>query len=416
MRLKEKISKIIILPGSLDSPFIKNELPILGNKFDKICFFSYPDDKEKCDEIARKYNIEYEFVKYKICSLHLIKKLWKWFRCSHVQAEIRSINLFSPQSLKKIGYVLWYGLFAVQAYEAVEKEINGFNGDIYLYSYWLSRPAYTISLFNLDRNTNIRKIFSRAHGYDLYENRNNIKYLPFRSFIDENIDLIAFISEQGREYYLNQRNRHGKARCQVSYLGTYDVCIRKEIVPKDMIVIVSCSAVAQVKRLDLIIDVIESLGNYYKVKWIHYGEGDLEEKILNYAKKKLDSNNYVFKGYFDNKDLLKDYIKEDIDFLINMSDSEGLPVSIMEAMSIGVPVIARQVGGIEEIVHESNGCLLKETGSFEVKKEQIKDFVKIRLENIELYKEYSKNAFIKWKEDFSAESNYNKFFEGIQKN
>lgn len=42
-----------------------------------------------------------------------------------------------------------------------------------------------------------------------------------------------------------------------------------------------------------------------------------------------------------------------------MSDSEGIPVSIMEAMSFGIPVIARNVGGMSEIVNEENGLLLE---------------------------------------------------------
>lgn len=415
--MEKKNSKIIILPGKLNSSFIQNELPVLKNKFDEICFFSYPDDKEKCDEIARTYNINYKFINYKKFSLCLIKNLWKWSFCTHVKREIKSIKLFLPQNIKKIGYVFWYGLFAVQAYGVIESEIKNFDGDIYLYSYWLSRPAYVISLFNLQRNSNIKKIFSRAHRYDLYEERNRMNYLPFRNFIDNNLDIISFISEDGKKYYLNRKKENSKVKCQVSYLGTYkNTNMKKEMVSKNTIIIASCSAITSVKRLDLVIEVIKYLKNYYKVKWIHYGTGNLKKEIECYAEKELDCRNYVFKGHFDNKNLLGDYIKEDVDFLINMSDSEGLPVSIIEAMSIGIPVIARQVGGIDEIVQESNGCLLKETENFEIKKEQIKKFIKMRLENPKLYEEYSKNAFVKWKESFSAESNYNNFFENIKNN
>ena len=48
-----------------------------------------------------------------------------------------------------------------------------------------------------------------------------------------------------------------------------------------------------------------------------------------------------------------------MDYFINLSDSEGIPVSIMEAMSVGIPIIARDVGGNREIVTNNNGCLLE---------------------------------------------------------
>ena len=43
---------------------------------------------------------------------------------------------------------------------------------------------------------------------------------------------------------------------------------------------------------------------------------------------------------------------------INVSTTEGTPVSIMEAISCGIPVIATSVGGNVEIVQERNGYLL----------------------------------------------------------
>jgi teichuronic acid biosynthesis glycosyltransferase TuaC len=46
------------------------------------------------------------------------------------------------------------------------------------------------------------------------------------------------------------------------------------------------------------------------------------------------------------------------DFLVLPSWSEGLPTVIPEALACGLPVIATTVGGIPEIVHEANGCLV----------------------------------------------------------
>ena len=43
---------------------------------------------------------------------------------------------------------------------------------------------------------------------------------------------------------------------------------------------------------------------------------------------------------------------------VNVSESEGIPVSIMEALAAGVPVLATDVGGTSELVGENNGILL----------------------------------------------------------
>lgn len=47
------------------------------------------------------------------------------------------------------------------------------------------------------------------------------------------------------------------------------------------------------------------------------------------------------------------------DVFILPSYNEGLPISILEAMSYGMPVISTPVGGIPEVVDEQNGILVK---------------------------------------------------------
>ncbi|MDN0055082.1 glycosyltransferase [Collinsella ihumii] len=57
--------------------------------------------------------------------------------------------------------------------------------------------------------------------------------------------------------------------------------------------------------------------------------------------------------------VLRIYGKEPIDLFVNVSESEGLPISIMEACGVGAPVLATDVGGTCEIVfNELNGRLL----------------------------------------------------------
>ena len=67
-----------------------------------------------------------------------------------------------------------------------------------------------------------------------------------------------------------------------------------------------------------------------------------------------------FRGNVKNSDLLEVYKNNQFDLFLNVSLSEGIPVSIMEALSFGIPCIATDVGGTKEIVIDGyNGWLLK---------------------------------------------------------
>ncbi len=188
------------------------------------------------------------------------------------------------------------------------------------------------------------------------------------------------------------------------HIGTGELKIIKE---KEKICIASCSSIIDVKRLDLIIDILSQLNiDFY---WVHIGTGELEEKIRKYASKKLKKENYKFLGRIDNSKILQTYIDYDVDYFINMSDSEGIPVSIMEAISLGIPCIARNVGGNPEVVNNEYGLLLND-----IKNEYINEFLSLRLQNTKKYQELSINSLEKWKKDYNAERNYIDFFKHIE--
>jgi glycosyltransferase involved in cell wall biosynthesis len=63
-----------------------------------------------------------------------------------------------------------------------------------------------------------------------------------------------------------------------------------------------------------------------------------------------------YKGFVDNP---RDTILKEVDAFVLMSEQEGLPMAIIEALSMGVPVIATPVGGVPEAVFDGkNGRLV----------------------------------------------------------
>lgn len=115
-------------------------------------------------------------------------------------------------------------------------------------------------------------------------------------------------------------------------------------------------------------------------------------------------------GNMENKDIMKLYSTQPFDLFINVSSSEGLPVSIMEALSFGIPCIATDVGGTSEIVIEGlTGNLLN--CEFEV--EDLANLIEkyISGENKKISRECCRKY---WSENFQAKVNYNQMYKYIR--
>lgn len=404
-----------MLPGSIKSSFVVNELDYLQKQFDIVYMFPFDDDEQSCNKMALMYNFEINniHVNNKIKEL-FTKKFYKWLKKKEVQQEIKSKVNFSIKGLKKLVYIFFYGLYYLEVGEQIKKILEQHTSDsIILYSYWLSRGAYCISQLKKDEYFQFDKIISRAHGYDLYENRNTNNYLPFRELINNELDEINFISRNGLNYYNDTYPfANGGAKKKIAYLGTYnDKALLKKIKMKNQICIASCSSIINVKRLDLIIDILSQIS--IPINWIHIGDGCQREKIETYAKDKFKSNQYHFLGFVENSAILKTLIDYDVDFFMNLSDSEGVPVSIMEAISVGIPVIARDVGGIREIVNQTNGFLLKEPFNNRNALRTMNNMCYIRLYNIAEYQMKSRRSHELWENNFNARKNYNEFFREL---
>ena len=89
------------------------------------------------------------------------------------------------------------------------------------------------------------------------------------------------------------------------------------------------------------------------------------------------------------------------------SISEGIPVSIMEACAMGMPILATDVGGVNEIVYDGvNGILLPDTATVE---EFVSAIYKFALMDKNKYESMVNQCKKIWGEKYDAKANFSKF-------
>ena len=271
-----------------------------------------------------------------------------------------------------------------------------------LYSYWLYEAAYIAA--RLKESFPGSRFVSRCHGYDLYEIRHPNGYLPFREYIMGSADAVYPISEDGKAYLDRLYQGKWNDKVQVMRLGTDDHGLNPE---KESAIptLVSVSNLVSVKRVDRILDVLMD----YKqpVRWYHFGDGPLRADLEKKAKELPDYVEYRFMGAVPNEALMDFYRQNHVDVFLNVSASEGIPVSVMEALSFGIPVVATDVGGTHEIVLDGrNGYLLP----CEFDRAMLQDAVNKTLnkENREILCAQARTI---WKQNCDAGVHFRKFIE-----
>jgi len=233
------------------------------------------------------------------------------------------------------------------------------------YTYWFGQTSTGIGL--LKRLYPKIILVSRSHGYDMYEERHNPAYIPCRQISLKMLDGLFPASDNGTRY---MKKKYSKiiGRCETAHLGVKDPGFITQSSTDGVWRIVSCSYVVPIKRLDLMLQGIIYAANTrpsQAFEWTHFGDGSLYTQLKDMASKQLSPNvMWNFPGYLPLQDIMKFYRENTVDLFMQMSQSEGgAPVSIQEAISCGIPVIATGVGGIPEIVSDKNGLLLSENPS-----------------------------------------------------
>ncbi|MFS0661269.1 glycosyltransferase family 4 protein [Niallia alba] len=106
-----------------------------------------------------------------------------------------------------------------------------------------------------------------------------------------------------------------------------------------------------------------------KCKIIVGGDGELLPTIKDMVEESGIQENYEFLGWVDGD--LKTSLLKKTDVLVLPSYNEGLPLSIIEAMSYGIPIITTDVGSINEAVKDNINGFLINPGDQEALEEKI---------------------------------------------
>lgn len=141
--------------------------------------------------------------------------------------------------------------------------------------------------------------------------------------------------------------------------------------------IVMASSISERKGFDLLMEALRKMPEEYasEINITVYGTGNYYEKATE-IKNAHQINAICFKG--KTREPYRYYGDQDI--LMLTSRDETLPMSILEAMQLGLPIISTSVGAVNEMVFDQENGLLIKNASVEEIQEGIKCLVTNRME------------------------------------
>ncbi|MEE0980943.1 MAG: glycosyltransferase, partial [Acutalibacteraceae bacterium] len=148
-----------------------------------------------------------------------------------------------------------------------------------------------------------------------------------------------------------------------------------------------------------------------KIRWTHIGDGGTMQKVKAVCDEKLGFMEVNLVGQVSNQQVKDFYRNEKVDLFVNASTTEGLPVSMMEAISFSIPVVATDVGGVGEIIKDGyNGLLVSSDFTDEELAEKIRKIINSsKEERINM----RRNARDFWENNFDAQKNFSQFAKEI---
>jgi glycosyltransferase involved in cell wall biosynthesis len=203
-----------------------------------------------------------------------------------------------------------------------------------------------------------------AHRGDIVENNMLGKKVQSAAFV-------RFISHSGLGLANNILNsRHLENKCHVIHMGVDLPDAQSVQLPKGKVAgkpfTVMCPAnLTAVKGHVYLLRALAKLKNRgTSCQLLLAGQGPLLDKLQRQVNEFQVQHMVKFLGQIPHSDLLQYYKNNEVDLVVLPSVDlgngfhEGIPVSLMEAMAHGIPVVATSTGGIPELLQEGTGILV----------------------------------------------------------
>lgn len=217
------------------------------------------------------------------------------------------------------------------------------------------------------RKNNDVKVIYTAHGFHFYKGANLINWLiyyPVEKILSKYTDLIITMNKEDYEF----AKKHFKTKVEyIPGIGFNEEKfslqtkektkkdIKKELNIKDDSYVISYVAEIQKRKRQMhLLKTIKKMKLTNEV-FLLIGDGQKTNKIKKYIKKNNLENHVKLTGFKEN---INNYL--DIsDLVISVSNQEGLPLNIMEAMYKNKPIIVTNCrGNIDLIEHNINGLIV----------------------------------------------------------
>lgn len=181
---------------------------------------------------------------------------------------------------------------------------------------------------------------------------------------------------------------------------------RRYNIKEDSIILLALGLTALSYKAEGLKILIKALGkvkeSYPKIALVATREGKYLDEVKLFAKAQGLDDDVTFTGDVENS-----YVPIAIcDIFTHISLGEGLPIALLEAMSMGKPIIATPVGGIPEAIEDGVSGVLAEPDA-----EKIAEEILRLIKNRRLAEELGKNAYRVASEKFTWKRSVDKLLE-----
>ncbi|MFN3874111.1 MAG: glycosyltransferase, partial [Ignavibacterium sp.] len=226
-------------------------------------------------------------------------------------------------------------------------------------------------------------------------------------------DLFINVSESERQACLAYKIYEEK-KSIVIYNGIKDefklidkTSLRQKLhLPEDKFIVINIGRFDKTKNVKAFVEITSLLNTNDEIFFILAGDGEEKKEILEMIEQKKIKNIFL-PGFIDNP---IEYLQS-ADVYLSTSLSEGLPYTLLEASMCGLPIIASDVRGNNEIVqNDINGYLF----DLRNKSQAAEKILKIKSDSAD-YKKLSDNARRIFLDKFAEQKMISKLKEVYEK-